>query len=244
MSKKGWYGEKRRHSEAAKKGWKNRKNIKSGAKYVKQALELQKKRSEHAKKADAIRTAKKVGDPEKSRDVNRWKDHPEKSDLENIDTKGKGLSTSKQKKKGIDKKQADEEVGKILSATKGKKKETTEKSLEIPRLQRKLSNGSWVSIDKENTEKYFNIALKKQKQMNKEFGEKYADSPEKLLEMINKKREIRIGDDWYAEIRIKPTKDEKRAKKELLDKQFEKSMKYLEEEDKRFYEQVGKYDKW
>jgi len=96
------------------------------------------------------------------------------------------------------------------------------------KLQKQLQNGSWCDITDNDLIEWI---LKKN-----------SLSYEELIEKLEKGETIYYDTEWYAEVRIKPTKKEEQEKKKKIEEAQKESLKYQKEEQKRFHKQVGKYD--
>lgn len=91
---RGWYGQPRRHADAARKGWRNRRN-KLPTYNPEKLRKLHANRRRVSRLRDEHKTAKKVVQKEKiaeeehKYEVHSWTKDPSHSDIENIDTKKK-----------------------------------------------------------------------------------------------------------------------------------------------------------
>lgn len=63
-------------------------------------------------------------------------------------------------------------------------------------IQRRLSNGAWIDVPTEQVDGYIDAVIKK--------AIYPVQTREQVVELLNQKRSLYHGSDWYSEIRIKP----------------------------------------
>lgn len=115
------------------------------------------------------------------------------------------ISLRLQKEKNLSKEEADEQAGKILNASLNKKK-NQQKKINISKLQVQLSNGTWTEANpKTNIETLINRIKEMENRRSKNMGTKPRfKNEEEIVKALEKGKTLRYGEDWYAEIRIKP----------------------------------------
>ena len=106
---------------------------------------------------------------------------------------------------------------------KGKEpKKEPKKEVKLPELQRKLSNGQWNTLSKENLDKYITSFLRKQKWISENIkGRETIHTKEEAIDALTGGKKLQYGDDWYALIRAKPKpKDPRLGELSYLKEQY------------------------